>query len=214
MAWAQFEAFLPEVLPYVRECPEIAAINAIRNTCIEFCEQSQFLRYQHDPITIAIGQAEYDLEVPAGYGVCAIIACNLGYRPLVPKAEEELVRIAGPSWRTEPGSLSYIVQDTYDTVRVVAVPDQLQDDPLTLTLAIRPLRSAVKIDAVILERWSEVIGYGTRARLHDTPGQPYSDMEAAKRFRKWFQSGYGRAKIEANRGLGRGPIVALPNRLV
>ena len=44
MTAVSYEVFLPEVMPYVHDVPEIVAVQAIRNACIEFCEKTHYLQ--------------------------------------------------------------------------------------------------------------------------------------------------------------------------
>lgn len=210
MSSVTFDAFLPEVLPYVRDCAEVVAINAIRNACMEFCEHSQLWREELPAVTIDAGEALYQLEVPSGTGLVSIISARIGRSILVPKSVDELDALLGADWRDREGPVNYITHDDYDTVRLVMVPSTVYTDDLKMTVALKPMRSATKIDKVVYERYAEIIGFGARARLHDTPNQQYSDEKAAKKFRMWFETGYGEAKIAANKGLSRAVLVVRP----
>lgn len=213
MQTIEYSSFLPEVLPYVRDCPEFVAINAIRNACIEFCENSLYWREVLPAIVLEEGEALYDLDLPVGTGVAKIISAGLGYKNLTARVEEELREILGEGWRTRPGPVQYYLQDEIEQIRVVMVPDQTYEDDLIVTAALRPTRASTKVGKIVYERFAEVIGFGARARLHDTPGQPYFNETAAKKFRAWFETGYGEAKIDVNRGLSRANLVVRPPRI-
>ncbi len=202
-----YDTFLPEVLPYVRDCPEFVAINAIRSACMEFCEQTTFWRLVLDPITLVEGQAEYDFDVDIGTRVTNIIEAHYGDMPIEVKSTEELGALFNTNWREKTGGVQYLTQEEPDTVRVVCIPGAADvDTSLYITVALAPLRSSTRVAKDLYERYAEVIGFGARARLHDTPGQPYFDENAARRYRLWFESGYGKAKIAINQGHGRGPL--------
>lgn len=209
-----YDTFFPEVLPYVRDCPEFVALNAIRNACMEFCDKTLLWRELLDDITIVPNQAEYDLDiVTTGAGLASVITAQIGKTVLIPSATEQLNALFGGDWRTLGGPVNYIMHDDHETIRLVMVPSTTYNDPLSIMCALRPLKSSIKVGKVIYERYAEVIGFGARARLHDTPGQPYYDETAAKKFRTWFESGYGEAKIAANRALGRTNLVVRPPRI-
>jgi hypothetical protein len=214
MSTVTFDQFFPEVLPYVRDCPEFVAINAIRNACIEFCDKSLYWREVLNPITLVVGQSTYPLDpVSNGATVAQIVSASIGISSLMSGNEEKLSQTIGADWRSRIGPVAYFVQDDLDNVVLAQVPDGSQSDPLIITAAIRPERTATKVDKELFDRYAEIIGFGARARLHDTPGQPYSDDTAAKKFRMWFESGYGEAKIAANRARGRGPLMVRPPRI-
>ena len=58
MTAVSYEVFLPEVMPYVHDVPEIVAVQAIRNACIEFCEETQYL----NPWDWTHGEREFQFE--------------------------------------------------------------------------------------------------------------------------------------------------------
>ena len=210
----EFEEFLPEVAPYVRDCPDNAMLNAIRNATIEFCRDSTWLRDTPSVgITIVAGTSEYELDVPSYYEVATITEANIGNLSLAPSNAETLGQIYGPAWRTLQGQSAHYVIEQPKNIRLALVPNQAQTDTLTYTVALMPKRSASRVDKQLYERWAEVIAHGARARLYDTPAQPYYDVESAKRFRKWFEDGIGEAKIEANRGRSRSVLYVRPPRI-
>lgn len=214
MAYIPYSDFLSEVLPYLRDCPEIAATNAIRNSCIEFCQKSHWLRYNVTDIEIVVGQTEYDMDIPLQTEVATVIAANIGAMPLEPKAEEELRALFGADWRTVSSGVSYITHDNPNILRVVGTPNTLYEDPLRVVVSLRPQRNSKTVDSRLHSRWAEVIGHGARARLSDTSGQPYSNTDDALRFRRWFATGYNEAKADANRGFGRSTLVVRMPRFI
>ena len=210
-----YSAFLPDVVPYVRDVPEFVAVNAIRNACIEFCEKSTWWRETLDEVTLVADQSEYDLDVCSGAGIATIISAHLGKQPLQFGTEEKMIEVIGPDWRTRTGPVRYVIHDgDFDTIRVAHVPTIAPEDTLLLHVALRPIKSSVRVPKELYERWSEIIGFGARARLHDTPGQPYSNPDAAREYRKWFESGYGNATIQANRGRSRASLMVRPPNFV
>lgn len=213
MSTVSYEEFFKEVIPFVRDVPEFVALNAIRNACIEFCEETLFWRQVLDPMAVVVDQAEYDLEIEPNTEVAMIVSASLDDLSLEVKSDEELRKLLGANWREKTGGIQYVTQEDFATVRLCFTPDTATTSQLYFTVALRPLRSSTRIDRAIYERYAEIIGWGARARLHDTPQQSYSDENAAAKFRKWFESGYGKAKISINRGRGRGPMVLRPQRV-
>jgi hypothetical protein len=205
-----YETFLDEVLPYVRDVSEAAAINAIKNACIEFCNQSWWLRDEPDGITIVSGTASYELDYPLGYTVAGIVRAGIGQHALKPGSPELLTSLFGDDWRTKAGAVLYYTQEENGYIRLVQVPNTTYTDTLDVILAVKPSRSSTKVDRELWERWAEAIGFGARARLYDTPAQPYHDAKQAVKFRAWFETKIGEARIEAQRGRVRGPLMVRP----
>lgn len=210
MTYVSYDDFLPEVLPYVHDCPQPVAINAIRNACIEFCDQSQYLLYEHDPITYTANVGSYEFDPPTDTSVARVDSAWTQDFPLHPKSQDELKTMFGFAWRELVGDPRFYTQLSPDEIILVPIPAVYQAEALKMIVAIKPLRTSSAVDPSVFENWAEVIAYGARARLYDTPGQPYSDAQQAIKFRSWFESGIGNAKIERNRGLTRTGTVLRP----
>lgn len=210
----QYETFFPEVVPYVHDVPDMVAVNAIRNACIEFCEKSDYIIYTHDPITILPRVSAYSLDLPCGTTISRVIASWVGNLPITFKSQEDLQRIYPLDWRQMGGRPQYITQDVPNEVIVAPFSDYEMDDGLKLIVALKPTRASTTVDGLLYERWAEHIGFGARARLYDTPNQPYYDPAQAVKFRSWFESAIGEAKMERNRGLTRNVTRVRPPRFV
>lgn len=212
----RYEKFLPEVVPYVHDVAEVVAINAIRNACIEFCEKSLYWIYTPDPITAEIDVSEYDLEssLPADTIVSRVLDGWFDNLPMTATNEDELKRIFPMDWRSMQGRPSFYTLQQPCTLIIVPRPTALAGDGIKLILALRPTRDSLGVCDDIYERWLEVISFGARARLYDTPNQPYHDPNEAMKFRRMFVTGIAEAKADRNRGLGRNVPRARPPRLI
>lgn len=211
---SRYEAFLPEVLPYVPECPEIVAVNAIRNAVIEFCDKSLWLVYEHDPITIYANNGVYELDLPNETISARILDGWVNNLPVVPRGEDEIKRLYPFNWREIEGRPMSVTQ--LDPTEVIFVPRPTDSDVYTaqLLVALKPTRSSLNCDDSLFERWAEKIGFGARARLHELPGQTFSDPNLALRYRALFNQAIGEAKIERNRGLTRAAMRVRPPKAV
>lgn len=63
---AYLSDFLPYVPPYLPGCSTPLAEMTIRQICIDFCNHSQVVQGQLDPMDIIKGQTVYDIETPNG----------------------------------------------------------------------------------------------------------------------------------------------------
>lgn len=214
MSTTTYESFFPEVLPYVHDVPEFVALNAIRNACIEFCEKSDYLVTTLDPIPLIANISTYDLDLPTGTQLARIISAWVGNLPITFKSAEDLQRIYPLDWRQMGGRPQYLTQENPNEIIVVPFCDYSLPDGIKMIVAVKPTRSSTTIDSLVYERWAEHIGFGARARLYDTPNQPYHDPQQAMKFRTWFESAIGEAKMERNRGLTRNTTRVRPPRFV
>lgn len=207
-----YEAFLPEVLPYAPDCPEIVAVNAIRNACIEFCEESNWLLYEHPEITTLAGVGSYPLIVPTGTMSARIYEGWCGNLQLKPVSEEVLKRVYVYDWREMEGGAQFVTMLNPDEAIIVPKPLIPNVAPLKLIIALKPTRDSVDVDDRIYQRWAEQIGWGARGRLLEIPNQSFYDPATAMKYKAMFTTAIGQAAVERNRGLTRAPVRARPPR--
>jgi hypothetical protein len=205
-----YEKFLPEVIPFVRDVPEVVAIQAVRNAAIEFCEETRYLQVNNDPTTLIANQSDYDLEADTGYRVIDVVEAWIGDQFLVPKSVEELTKIyRGNDWRTMKGNPYYYFRSRMGIMTLVPQPassSSVTKSFLKCRVAIAPSRSSSAVDDDIFERFAEVIACGARARLYDTVNQPYYDPQAALVYRKKFNDDIADVRTRVNKGLSRASV--------
>lgn len=195
-----FANFLPEVMPYCQNVPEIIAINAVRNAAIEFCEKSHWLLHQNDAISAIGGMANYALSPPTATRVIRIQEVWFEDRPLAAKAQEELRDMYLLDWRERTGAPAFYTQMDDCEIRLVPLPEEASVDAIKAIAAIAPTRTSVGVEDCLFERWMEIIAIGARARLYETPGQPYTDPAAWQNAAARFRAGINAAKADRNRG--------------
>lgn len=190
MTAVSYEVFLSEVMPWVRECPQMVAVNAIRNAGIQFCNQSHWLTYEPDPQTLLAGIREYDLEYESG-----VIPTRLIWAKINNFAVKGVVT-------------------TENTLVLPLVPVAREVNALTMKLAVQPTRTSTTVDQSIYDRWAEVIAHGALARLYDMPGQPFSDEAKGLLSGQRFRAGIAEARIERQREQTVGPLTVKMRRFV
>jgi hypothetical protein len=208
------QTFRKEVQPYAPEAPELVVDNAVRNACIEFCNKTHWVTYQHAPITLVTDQATYDYTLPDDNEIARIITACVGSRQLSAFSESGL-RDSG-NWRTLTAAipLGYLSDDLHEILLVPYPNEDVGDDTLQITMALRPTRTAAAVASDLYDIWGEAIAYGARARLHELPGQSYSDLNLAAMCHSKFKQGIGQATHERNRGLTTSPQYVRPPRFI
>lgn len=177
-----YERFLPEVLPYVHNCPQDFAVNAIRNACIEFCTETHWLTHEPDAQTLLVGVDTYEIEFETG---------------------EELVRLIWAKLNTVVTAVT--VTNTNEIILPV-VPTERQASALTMKIAVRPTRASTGCDDTLYNRWAEDISHGARSRLYATPAQSFTMPDMVNPSAVRFRSAVNDAKIERQRDLTTGPL--------
>lgn len=193
-AIADFDRF---ILPFVHNCSAIAAEIAARFAIIEFCERSDWVHFEVDPITIVTGVAGYEIEVPQDTKVVNIVSATIADQtpPLEAKTQDELAQIYG-DWRAREGTPRYYTQIERDSIRLVPSPDADIAQGLRLLVATAPTVDAPDVEDSLYDRYAEAIGYGARARLKEMSGQPYYDPAGAPACWAKFYEGVTKAKAE------------------
>lgn len=205
MTAVSYEVFLPEVMPYVHDVPEIVAVQAIRNACIEFCEETHYLQENLDAITGIEGIGEYDLDAnDANYKVVEIMQAYYGDQLLIPKAQEELNQIYRTSnWEDLKGNPYYYFRPRASVIRLVTKPILTEANKLKVKAALAPKRTSTTVDDELFERFLEYIAHGARARLYNTPNQPYYDPKTAMEYTKRFNDEMAEVRTRVYKGLTR-----------
>lgn len=199
-----YTAFLPDVLPFVHDCPEISAIAAIRSAAIEFCEKSHYWQADVDAMDTDEGESLYMVAVPDGSTMISLVDGWYNNARLAIKSADELARLfRGSDWRSVIGDPMYVTKMTGSMIRLCPIPTKTEFESVGLRAVLAPTRDSTGVDDDIYERFLEVVAKGARSRLYATPGQPYYDMNLSMSYRKEFITGIGEAKILANKGLTR-----------
>lgn len=205
MTAVSYEVFLPEVMPYVQDVPEVVAVQAIRNACIQFCEETHYLQESLDPIAGQLDVGEYDLEAnDSNYKVVEIMQAYYGDQLLIPKAQEELNQIYRTSnWEDLKGNPYYYFRPRASVIRLVTKPILTEQNKLKVKAAVAPKRASTTVDEEMFERFLEYIAHGARARLYNTPNQPYYDPKTAMEYTKRFNDEMAEVRTRVYKGLTR-----------
>lgn len=202
MSQVSYEKFLVEVMPYVRDVPEVVAVQAIRNACIQFCEETMYLQQNLDPQPLVQNVSSYDLDPDDNsYRVVNIVEAWNGDQFLIPKSIEELTRIYRvTNWETLKGNPYYYYRPTEGEMRLVPTPSVSNQSQLRVKATIAPTRSSTTVNSELYERFLEYIAFGARGRLYDTPNQPYYDPKSAQIYLKRFNDAIAEVRARVNRG--------------
>lgn len=194
-------AWLPHVqLP---QCPQIVAIDAIRQAARDFCERTFAWHYTQDPVSIYPNEPEYELEPPAGAEVVRVLQAWLSDVPIPVRSTTELDRVYRTgSWMTAKGSPRHVVNLSRRVARLVPIPEERVTSGLRLRIAIKPDITATEICDEVFEQHRDAIAAGARARLQLMPSQPFSDAKQGAVDRALFEGAVADELIQFWRGFG------------
>jgi len=208
------DSFLTRLLPQVPACPEPTALQALLDASIDFCEETQVVRYVTAPVALVAGTGTYALTVPSDTRVSRIIRAWCGSRRLVmvPAAEIDsplaYVTNTGDATASQ-GAPTLAYTKTAGSVSVYPLPDTASASTYLLSalVALSPTRAATTVDDSLFNEWVEYIVAGALYRLALTPGTPYSDAAVATAAVAVYRLGVNRARVEANRNRTGGDVV-------
>lgn len=202
MTMVNYEGFFPYIQPQVPGCPDPSIIVAVRNACIDFCEQTLFLQSVIDSQILVTNQANYDFGLSTGEELAHIIALYVNGIKCTKKAPAELDDLYRYlDWTTFTGQPIYYTQMLPDEVILVPYPDNVKTYTLTGRIARRPTEASTTFDSLLLERYNEEIAQGALARLHMQPDQSYTSPNAALVAKRIFDAAIGNAKSYVRGGM-------------
>lgn len=202
---ASYEDFLSRVLIDAPGCPEVLALLAIKDTCIEFCEKSLVLTRDHDPVTVKEGEVDYDLDPPSGYLVSKVMKAWLNHDELAPVAPDFVGDAAVynrqfAAYEAAPSLPTRFLQKDERTITLWPVPDKDYVNGLTMRIAIKPTRASRSVDDAVFEDYAETIASGALWRLLGSVGKAYTNTQSAVAHKMLFNQGLNVARQRATKG--------------
>jgi hypothetical protein len=198
-----YEKFLPDLTQYVPDVPEVVAINALRNAAIEFCERTRIWQFDMDAMLIIKGVNTYEIDVTQGI---KFVDISFGYyadKLLVPKSADELTTLyRWTDWRTLEAEPAFITRIAAREVMIVPTP-KFGGGKVSVRASFAPTRDSSSVGVDVYENYTEIICHGARARLYNTPMQPYYDRQTAAEFEKKFRVGITEVRTLVNKSLTR-----------
>lgn len=198
MTSVAYTQWLDHVQPHVPDCPSPMILQAVRQSCIEFCRSSKYLRVNLTPFNTIVGDDEYEIPIPTDTVVSAVLNVRCGDRLLGAARQEELDSEAS-YWRSIEGQPSRYIMPSEETIILNPVPQEIV--PVRILAAVRPSQTSGGVDEAIFERFLDATASGAIARLMAMPGVAWSNPQLAAYHADVFNSGVSVAADKAARGL-------------
>ena len=201
------EVFMSRLLPLVPGCPDPTARQALLDSAIEFCEETNAVQTVTEPATLTAGKSSYDLDIPTQTEVARVVRAWSGKRKLrlhqAMKVDTPLVYYNpdGSYYAPEAPPTAVTVTDNgvatlYPTPDTATAAGEL----LTVRIATKPSRTATQVDDDLYRSWAEAVVAGAMFRLAGMPGTAFSDEAQAQKALARYRYFINRARIESNRG--------------
>jgi hypothetical protein len=206
MATRDFSTVVSRLAPSVPGCPTPIIEQYVRDAAIEACERTLSWRYEQPALRLVPGAYDYAYSAPTDAEVHAFITVTVNGRRLEPVTLEHLHDIQ-PKWpeattdeRSEP---RYITQFDSDNFVVAPVPDDAASYDLKMIVALKPLRTATKMDKTVLDELENVIMHGALQHLLVLPDKDWSDTKLATYHAKQFSFQISERRARTNLGAAR-----------
>ncbi len=168
-----FDTLLPRILTRAVQVPEPAAIDAIRESVVDLCEQARVWAVDDDfPMS---GEQPEIMFVPSGALLFELAAVTFRGKPLKPASIAYLTE-RYDHWLNDCGAPAFYTQREPNTLWVV--PSQ-PGSSIHIRAYLKPSDRAEGVPGYILDQHREVIADGALARLLAIPDQPWSNPQLA-----------------------------------
>jgi len=199
----EWSEFLPYIRPFIDNCGDIVMEEAVKRTCIKFCESTKIYRLDATVVSEVADQSEYDLTFTdpnvllIGIWHATRLECDLR------ETSEYKLDTSVYNWRQETGTPAFYYLTDQNKLRLYVTPDEAVTDSIQCECIVRPTLDSTEIPDYIKNQWAEVIAEGALAYLKKMPMKPWTDFNNAAIHEMEYRRGMSQAKkyIMKNRGV-------------
>lgn len=199
------DLFLPDLLTFVPNCPDILAFRWIREAAKVICTKTKLWR-EADQFPITPDDWEGVCTV-SDASIVEIEDARLDGQSLTPLTNQELDK-RQPGWQfdTEEGSPRYITQVKPDTVTVVP----RATGTLQARLILAPSRTAMQLPDFLLEHHSLLVAKGAASYLLIQPKTDFENPSLGSALGQDFQTELAPIVVKALKGQHGAPLRTKP----
>jgi len=205
----EWTEFLPEVMLDVSGCPDQVAINAVKQSAIEFCNQSRVWREQLSDLVTAQSDPDYPLDslVPTDSEVLGVhkLQHNDLSKPLSTIAKQQLDIYRLTDTEEKP---YYFNNDTPMIVRLYPTPNAIYT--MFIWAHLKPTKLSTSGPDFLYNDWLEPIAHGAKARLKSMSGRQWMDKSMVRHHRREFINGWTEARIRDSKSNIQAGTVPVP----
>jgi hypothetical protein len=189
MAATSLDNFFRFITPSVPECPEFVVREHLAEAAAQFCQETQCWRVPLEASPTVAGEGLYDVDVPAGTVVEAIIAMEVDAQRVAPALEALELPTSSLDDRGKPMAYA-LVGDRQ--IQFYPTPDGVYT--YRGLVAVKPTLSASSVEEFIYQSWGRSIAYGAIGTLKLVPGKAWSDPKMAEHYLALFNKGIAQCK--------------------
>ena len=198
VALADFDRWLPFVLPDAPGCPRDTAIHHIRQAAMEFLELTHAWQMDLPAVQSVAGETDYPLTLPAGSAAVKLFAFAWGENEgrVIDVADGRSKRAA---WHRDELA-AWIVNRS--TVGINPAPSAA-DIPLVFRVSLKPTQAALDVPDEVFEQYADAIGTGALARILKLGGQAWTDVRRSAMLREDFDQAVDKVQWQVQKNFGR-----------
>lgn len=191
---------LTKVMPFAPSCPELFAVEKIRDAARKFCQRTRVWRQKSDyPMTTALCKA----LVPAPGGqIFEIESAAFDDKNLTPIDVAWLDRNR-EGWRTDDTEAApdWITQTEFETVSIYP----RSEGTLALTVFLMPSPTTTRLADFLVDRYGEEISHGAIGEMLVTPQRDFSNPQLGASYITRFEGHLDRLSQAGKKGQQRAP---------
>lgn len=208
--WADFYDYILPLVPGATF--ELVNLH-LRNSAIEFLDETGVVDYIADPIVSVAGQSTYGINAAgADYFSARVKSATYDGDIIWPVTSDSLDANV-VEWRLREGEPTSYLMPYPTQIRLYPTPD-VSGKVLQLELTLRPTRDSAGVEDYVFERYVESIVHGAVARLAAMPNKPWTNVEVALRAGAFFTKDKRDAAIEVSKNFTRTSLKVKLKRIV
>lgn len=174
--------FYPHLYAEVNGVPELLARNALRLTCIEFCQQTLLMRERLPDIPMSANVAEYELEPSiCDSEVCRVLSVWVD-GALTSAVTPAIGQRMDVSFESTTPRAYYLLTPHLITV----TPTPTATATLSVEVAIQPDTTGDNVPKDLYDRYQGIIVRGAAARLMLMPAREWTNVKHGELYRRMY----------------------------
>jgi hypothetical protein len=187
--------FAKYVRPEVPGCAEPLLLDAILESCIDFCTRSELLSEIVEQVLVASTKTYSLTPTDATLYPARLRAVLNDGVELTPTNAASYTLL---SERTDSGTPTYYFSPTRSQVTLAPVPDTAAT--LEFDLVLRPVRTATTVPSVLFDEWAKAVANGAKAQLLAQVGRPWANAALAGYFQGLYDDAVATAAAQVAMG--------------
>jgi len=172
--------FSSGILLHIQGVPAPILLHAIRNTLINFCEETDYWRMDMGDEAAFSSVNEYSMPVPVGARIVRIISVQLNGRPIDSIDDDSLGDVS--DWRNRQTLSGYKFDPVTQTIKLIGYPGDSVGQKISITVSLKPTRTATTFPEHIFEDEYDCIVEGACSRIMRLPDEKWNNPKESDRY--------------------------------